>query len=196
MNTATTRFGIQPSELNTALYNKIVEHPGITQLALIKHAQHKFPDATEKQIKKMLCNLVHSAKKIRSEGKRGKLAYHLSIGVTQPPAKPASPAKPVQPVKKAVVGKVLHGEEGREAAKMAAPSVAKASKPSATPVARVINNIKIPVETPADDFYCLLQDDGSLCIYDGSGDVMLNPDQISRLQRFMTRYQIVQGAPA
>lgn len=181
--TAKPHGGKQPSELNTAIYNKIVEHPGITQDALIKHAQHKYPDSTEKQIRKTMLNMVHATKKIRVEGERGNYTYHLNTGVIRMPAKQAKPAKPA----KVAVGKVVVGKE--------AAALRGDQKPAA-PKNRVKSETKAPFKTPADDFSCLLQDDGSLCIVNGSGDVMLNPDQISRLQRFMTRYQIVQGAPA
>ena len=182
--------GKQPSELNTAIYNKIIEHPGITQAALIKHAQHKCPDATEKQIKKTMLNMVHATKKIRVEGERGNYTYHLNTGVSQPQAKPTKPAKPAKPSKAVAAGKVIFGNE--------AAALRGDQKPTATPKNHVKRDTKAPFKTSVgqDDFSCLLQDDGSLCIVNGSGDVMLNPDQISRLQRFMTRYQIVQGVPA
>lgn len=183
--TAKPHGGKQPSELNTAIYNKIVEHPGITQAALIKHAQHKFQDATEKQIKKTIFNLAHSSKKIRVEGKRGNYTYHLNTGVSQLPAKPVKPAKPSKVV---AAGKVVFGDE--------AAALRGDPQPAATPASSPV--VKQEAEQ---EFELLLSDENCLHINLGGNRFRLNPKQLARLDTFLARVltdgvRLADGAPA
>lgn len=180
--TAKPHGGKQPSELNTAIYNKIVEHPGITQDALIKHAQHKCPDATEKQIKKTMLNMVHATKKIRVEGERGNYTYHLNTGVSQLPAKPTKPAKP------AAAGKVVFGNE--------AAALRGDSQPAATPASSPVAKQEVEPE-----FELLLSDENCLHINLGGNRFRLNPKQLARLDTFLARVltdgvRLADGAPA
>jgi len=183
--------GKQPGELNTAIYNKIVEHPGITRAALIKHAQQKCPDATEKQINKTILNLTHTSKKIRTEGERGNYTYHLNTGVSQPQTKPTAPAKPAR---KAAVGKVVTGKEAAE--------LRGDPPPAETPAAHVEKDTKAPLSKSAapalsdHQFTMMLSDDNYLHL--GIDDEMytLNPAQTARLHAFLHRVQLGSGAPA
>lgn len=179
--------GKQPGELNTAIYNKIVEHPGITRAALIKHAQQKCPDATDKQINNTIGNMIHIALRIRSEGERGNYTYHLNTGVSKPQAKPTAPAKSAR---KAAVGKVVTGKE------------AAALRGDPQPGEHVENNTKAPFKKPAEpvlsdhQFTMMLSDDNHLHL--GIDDEMytLNPAQTARLHAFLHRVQLGTGAPA
>ena len=199
----TGRIGPPPSELRQTIYNKIVEHPGITQAALIKHALHKCPDATEKQAVKALSNMRHMANTIRAEGARGNLIYHLNSGVSQPSAKLAVLAQPAKPAKKAAVGKVVFGAEAAALRGDPAPSapakVAEVAKKSATPAtpARVENETKVPSATheSSSHFSLYLDDLNHLHITVGDDDLMLYPAQTARLHKFMCRVAL-DGAPA
>ena len=177
--------GKQPSELNTAIYNKIVEHPGITQAALIKHAQHKFPDATEKQIKKTILNMVHATKKIRAEGERGNYTYHLNTGAIRLPAKPTKSAKPSKAV---AAGKVVFGNE--------AAALRGDPQPAATPASSPVAKQEVEPE-----FELLLSDENCLHINLGGNRFRLNPKQLARLDTFLARVltdgvRLADGAPA
>ena len=110
--------GKQPGELNKAIYDKVLIHPGISRDALIRHAQQACPDATEKQIGKTISNLVHSSKKILMEGESGNLSYHLNTAALLPKSKPAKKT----PAKKAPAAKLLTGEAGRDEARKLAPA--------------------------------------------------------------------------
>lgn len=186
MNTpAKPHGGKQPSELNTAIYNKIVEHPGITQDALIKHAQHKCPDATEKQIRKTMLNMTHATKKIRVEGERGNYTYHLNTGVSQLPAKPTKPAKPSKAV---AAGKVVFGNE--------AAALRGDPPPAATPASSPVAKQEVEQE-----FELLLSDENCLHINLGGNRFRLNPKQLARLDTFLARVltdgvRLADGAPA
>lgn len=167
MNTPTKPHGgKQPGELNTAIYNKIVEHPGIAHAALIKHAQHKCPDATEKQIRKTMLNMVHATKKIRVEGERGNYTYHLNTG--------AKPTKPAKPSKAVAAGKVVFGDEAAALRGDPAP----AAKPASSPVAK---------QEVEQEFELLLSDENCLHINLGGNKFRLNPKQLARLDTFLAR---------
>lgn len=183
--TAKPHGGKQPSELNTAIYNKIVEHPGITQDALIKHAHHKCPDAPEKQIRKTMLNMVHATKKIRVEGERGNYTYHLNTGVIRLPAKPAKPAKPSKAV---AAGKVVFGNE--------AAALRGDPQPAATPASSPVEKQEAEPE-----FELLLSDENCLHINLGGNRFRLNPKQLARLDTFLARVltdgvRLADGAPA
>lgn len=176
----------QPGELNTAIYNKIVEHPGITKAALIKHAQQKCPDATEKQINKTILNLIHASKRIRTEGGRGNYTYHLNTGVSQPQAKPTASAKPAR---KAEVGKVVIGKE--------AAALRSDPAPSKTPAAPNMPKAAAPNDS---HFTLMLSDENCLHISIGDEMFRLNPAQVARLDNFLARVfpdgVRIDGAPA
>lgn len=91
-------MGMPPRKLNTAICDKISEQPGIAQDALMQFAFNNVDGVTEKQIKKTISNLLHSSKKIRSEGLRGKFTYHPNNEAHQPTI-PASSTVKKQEVK-------------------------------------------------------------------------------------------------
>lgn len=168
---------MNPSELRKTIHDKIVQHPGIRQDALIKHALQQCPAATEKQIKKALANMGQ-AKQIRSDGERSNLSYHLNTVVAQPPAKPRKPAKPAN---KPAVGKVVLG---KEAAALRGESARRR-------VAKVAKVAKVPPHAKgvAPAFSVMLSDDDQLHIVSGDDSVILNQERIDRLHRFLTRIQ-------
>lgn len=178
--TAKPHGGKQPSELNTTIFNKIVEHPGITQAALIAHAQHKCPDVTEKQIKKTMLNMVHTTKKIRVEGERGNYTYHLNTG--------AKPTKPAKPSKTVAAGKVVFGNE--------AAALRGDPQPVATPA-----SLPVAKQEAEPEFELLLSDENCLHINLGGNRFRLNPKQLARLDTFLARVltdgvRLADGAPA
>lgn len=94
-------MGAAPSNLNTTIYNKVVEHPGIGRDELVKFALQQVPGATEKQAKKTIVNLVYSSGRIRLEGTHGKPVYYIAE-FDKRAAVPASPAVKKQEAKPAV----------------------------------------------------------------------------------------------
>lgn len=86
-------MSMPPSKLNTIIYNRIAEQPGIAQDALLQFVLHNVAGSTEKQVKKTIANLVHSSKKIRSEGSKGKFTYYLNNEAGQPAAAASSVVK-------------------------------------------------------------------------------------------------------
>jgi hypothetical protein len=95
-------MGHPSSEVRTTIYNMIVKKPGIKQTDLIEYALVECPDTTEKQSRKIVENLIHSAKKvtytgIRSERKLFPIAETDESAnrpaVAAPPQAEAAPAK-------------------------------------------------------------------------------------------------------
>lgn len=153
--------------------NKIVEHPGITQAALIRHALHKYPEANEKQVKKTILNMVHSSKKIRSEGERGNLTYHLNAGMS-------APVEKTKPIHKAAASKRIAGKvvTGAEAAVLRGDPPAERSQEAHRPA---VKHETEPV------FELLLSDENYLHINLDGFTLRLNPQQVARLDAFLGR---------
>lgn len=94
-------MSMPPSKLNTIIYKRIAEQPGIGRDELVKFALQQLPIATEEQAKKAIKNLIYASGKIRSEGARGKPVYYIAE-FDERTATPASPAVKKQEVKPAV----------------------------------------------------------------------------------------------
>ena len=195
MNESTTPLigGSRPSEVNKTIYDKILVHPGISLLELIKHALHKFPNSTEKKVRKTIDNMIRVTKKIRSEGVKNDRTLHLNTNKAPvaPPRLPA--AKPV------AYGKVITGPEAemlRGNPQFASSPVkeqeVKTPPQPATPVvdnpAPAVLTARTKSQTVADnDFSLMLSDDDSLFINIGDEVFRLDPQQLARLDRFMAR---------
>lgn len=97
-------MSMPPSKLNTIIYNRIAEQPGIGRDELVKFALQQVPAATDEQAKKAIKNLIYASGKIRSEGARGKPVYYTAEfdGQTAAPALPVSPAVKKQEAKPSV----------------------------------------------------------------------------------------------
>lgn len=96
-------MGMPPRKLNTLIYDKVAEQPGIAQDDLIAFALPKVTGATEKQVKKTIANLVHASQRIRSVGPRGNFTYFPNNEAHQPAAAASSTVKK-QEVKPASYG--------------------------------------------------------------------------------------------
>jgi hypothetical protein len=87
-------MGHPSSEVRTTVHNMIVKQPGIKQTNLIEYALVECPDSTEKQIRKIVENLIHSAKKIRYEGIRAERKLFPLTETGKPANRPAVAAPP------------------------------------------------------------------------------------------------------
>lgn len=166
--------GKQPGALNKAIHDKIIGHPGITETALIKHVLQQLPGTTEKQVRKTMSNMRHVTKKIRTEGERGNLTYHLNTGVKSTPAKAAKPASKVGTGKRVAVGKVVTGAEA-------------ASLRGDPPAAKTPASLPVVKQEAEPDFELLLSDENCLHINLGGDKFRLNPNQLARLDAFLGR---------
>lgn len=83
MNEQVNRTGSFPGILNKAIYNKVVEHPGITITKLIAHVLSQFPEETEKRVRKTISNMVHATKKLRLEGSGDDRTMHLNSAISR-----------------------------------------------------------------------------------------------------------------
>jgi hypothetical protein len=187
-----------PGKLNIIIFNKVAEQPGITQDELIKFALQQSPESTEKQAIKTLMNLLHSSKKIRSEGRRYKFTYYVNADVKQPAATPA---------KKITVNKALEHYHSEPVASVSVPHPLpsplplagegvvwrreRAGKPSF--MQRISSWLK-PVAAPV-TFTLLLTDDNCLHLVIDDDLIMLTPEQTGRLKTFMDRITL-KGARA
>lgn len=171
-NAMNTR-GSKPSQINQAIYDKIVEHPGIGEQALIKHVLNVVLNADLKKVKKTIGNMRSVTKKIRAEGERGDYRYHLNTEPRQPCTR------------KARVGKVVTGPDAAELRGDKGPT----SVPTA-PAGNVVSDTKDPemkrAAYPAEEsFSLMLSDTYFLHISIGDEMICLNPAQLRRLDQFL-----------
>jgi hypothetical protein len=87
-------MGHPSSEVRTTIYNMIVTKPGMKQTDLIEYVLIECPNSTEKQVRKMISNLVHSSKKVRYEGIRAKRTLFPIDETSKPANRPAVAAPP------------------------------------------------------------------------------------------------------
>lgn len=206
MNTPTKRTsGNQPSELRNILLDLITRRPGIAQAEIVSHALQVAPGTTQVKASKTLLNLVHSSKKLRTEGKRGSLTYFLNDG-SQGPKRPSTwpgPTKKIlagarpSPIKAATPVGASSLANNRIASKLA-PTKDSLAKP--LPASKHATCAKKQTEPDAcvDDaevFAIVITERYELEIVQGAEHVVLNLDQIKRLHRFIARLYL-EGAPA
>jgi hypothetical protein len=87
-------MGHPSSEVRTTIYNMIVAKPGMKQTDLIEYVLVECPDSTEKQVRKMIENLIHSSKKVRYEGIRAERTLFPVDETSKPANQPAVAAPP------------------------------------------------------------------------------------------------------
>jgi hypothetical protein len=90
-------MGHPQSEVRTTTFNMIVKKPGMKQTDLIEYILVECPDSTDKQIRKIIENLIHSSKTVRYEGIRAERKLYPITETGKPANRPAVVAPPQAP---------------------------------------------------------------------------------------------------
>jgi hypothetical protein len=117
-------MGHPSSGIRTTTFNMIVKKPGMKQTDLIEYLLVEYPDSTDKQVRKIIENLIHSSKTVRYEGIRAERKLYPITETGKPANRPALAAI-------AKASAALAKAKPQKPQKPAATSVPVAAKPLA-----------------------------------------------------------------
>jgi hypothetical protein len=163
------------SPIRQAIYNIVTKQPGIGIQALLEQALSETPEATEKQARKAIENLIYYSKRVRAEGGHSKRKL-FPADEQATPEKEAGTA-PANPEREDAYDAAARVRVEREQA-----TITK----SPADLVKSVSIAPLPA-APADEFDIMVTEQGKVQVSIGRDRLALSIAQCQRLSRFVTR---------